>query len=101
MIITARSIVGEASMTQHEYNRRNERKKYGVDIIFAYKGKIFRGIVKNLSLGGAFIATPNVNLFSKDDTITLNIPFTTGKKSLKKRGAIRWINNEGIAIEFF
>ena len=87
-------------MIQHEYNRHHERKKYGVDIVFAHKGAAYRGIVKNLSLGGAFVATPSVNLFSKGDMITINIPFTTGKKSIKRKGVIAWLNNEGFAIEF-
>jgi len=88
-------------MAQHDFKRYHERKKYGVDIVFAYKGEAYRGIVKNLSLGGAFIATPSVNLFSQGDLITINIPFTTGKKSIKRKGSVKWLNNEGFAIEFF
>ena len=87
-------------MAQHEFKRHHERRKYGADIVFAHKGNAYRGIVKNLSLGGTFIATSSVNLFSKGDLITLTIPFTTGKRSVKRRGSIIWLNNEGFAIEF-
>ena len=87
-------------MAQHEFKRHNERKNYGADIVFACKGNAYRGIVKNLSLGGAFIATPSVNLFSQGDLITLNIPFTGGKRTVKRKGSVRWLNNEGFAIEF-
>lgn len=88
-------------MPQYDFKRHHERKKYGVDIIFAHKGKAYRGIVKNLSLGGAFIVTTSVNLFSRGDLITINIPFTTGKKSIKRKASVKWLNNEGFAIEFF
>lgn len=88
-------------MSQYEFKRLHQRKKYGVDIVFACKGEAYRGIVINLSLGGAFIATTSVNQFSAGDSITLNIPYTTGKKSVKRKGLIKWLNNEGFAIEFF
>jgi hypothetical protein len=88
-------------MVDHEFRRIHERRKYGADIIFSHKGRAYRGTIKNLSLGGAFIVTPNPTLFSKGETITASIPFTDGKKNLKRRGLIKWLNNEGFAIEFY
>ena len=82
------------------HSRMHSRKQYGVEVIFAHDKKPHRGIIRNLSLGGAFIMTANVNLFSKGDNITINIPFTTGKKSVKRIGRIKWLNQEGFAIEF-
>ena len=83
-----------------EHKRMHNRKQYGVEVIFAHENNPHRGIIKNLSLGGAFISTANINLFSKGDKITINIPFTSGKKSVKRIGKIKWINQEGFAIEF-
>jgi hypothetical protein len=82
------------------FNRIHERKLYAVEIIFSHKDKAYAGRIKNISLGGAYIATSSVNQFYSGDIITLSIPFTTGKKHVKRKGRIQWINNEGIAIEF-
>ena len=82
------------------YNRIHERKRYAAEIIFSHKGKAYSGSIKNISLGGAFIATSSVNQFSSGDLITLSIPFTSGKKHVKRKGRVQWLNNEGFAIEF-
>jgi Tfp pilus assembly protein PilZ len=82
------------------FKRIHERKQYAVEIIFSHKDKAYAGSIKNISLGGAYIATSSVNQFSSGDIITLSIPFTTGKKHVKRKGRIQWINNEGFAIEF-
>lgn len=81
--------------------RTHERKQYGAAIVFACKNRAYSGIMKNISLGGAFIVTTSVNQFSAGDLISLNIPFTSGKKHLKRRGRINWLNDEGFALEFF
>ena len=82
------------------FKRIHERKMYAVEIIFSHKNKAYAGRIRNISLGGAFIATSSVNQFSSGDIITLSIPFTTGKKHVKRRGRVQWLNNEGLAIEF-
>ena len=82
------------------FKRIHERKNYTVDIVFSHKKNAYSGSIKNISLGGAFIATSSVNQFSSGDIITLSIPFTTGKKHVKRKGRIQWLNNAGFAIEF-
>ena len=82
------------------FKRIHERKKYIVEIIFSHKDKAYSGRIKDISLGGAFIATSSVNQLSSGDIITLSIPFTTGQKHVKRKGRIQWMNNEGFAIEF-
>jgi len=82
------------------FKRIHERKLYTTEVIFSHKDKAYAGRIKNISLGGAYIATSSVNQFSSGDVITLSIPFTTGQKHVKRRGRIQWMNNEGIAIEF-
>lgn len=82
------------------FKRIHERKSYATEVIFSHKDKAYAGRVKNISLGGAYIATSSVNQFSSGDVVTLSIPFTTGHKHVKRRGRIQWLNNEGFAIEF-
>ncbi len=82
------------------FKRIHERKPYTTDVIFSHKDKAYSGRVKNISLGGAFIATSSVNQFSSGDIVTLSIPFTTGQKHVKRKGRIQWLNNEGFAVEF-
>ena len=82
------------------FKRIHERKKYAAEIIFSHKDKAYAGSITNISLGGAFIATASVNQFNSGDVVTLSIPFTTGKKHVKRKGRIQWSNNDGFAIEF-
>lgn len=83
-----------------DFRRIHERKDYLTDIVFVHKKKAYNGEIKNISMGGAFIRTPFVNQFSQGDIVTISIPFTTGKKHVKRKGRIQWHNNEGFAIEF-
>ena len=82
------------------FKRIHERKQYATEVIFSHNDKAYTGRVKNISLGGAFIATGSVNQFSSGDVITISIPFTTGQKHVKRKGRIQWMNNEGFAVEF-
>lgn len=82
------------------FNRSHERRRYDAQIIFSHQKKTYNGSIKNISIGGAFIATSSVNQFYSGDVVILSIPFTDGRKSLKRRGRIQWLNNEGFAIEF-
>ena len=83
------------------FKRIHERKSYMKEVMFSHKDKAYAGYIKNISLGGAYIVTRSVNQFSTGDTITLSIPFTTGRKHVKRKGRIQWTNDEGIAIEFY
>ena len=83
------------------FKRFHERKIYTKEVVFSHKNKAYSGQIKNISLGGAFIAANSVNQFSIGETITLSIPFSTGKKHVKRKGRIQWMNDEGFAIEFF
>ncbi|MFO7645998.1 MAG: PilZ domain-containing protein [Desulfosarcina sp.] len=88
-------------MGASEFRRRYERKDYGTDVIFSVEGKAFGGWLKDISVGGAFITTVAVNQVYRGDVITLSIPFTDGKKSIKRRARVLWTNGEGFAAEFF
>jgi hypothetical protein len=84
-----------------DFKRSHERKIYNTNIVFAYQDRAYQGTMKNLSLGGAFIETGSVNQVSTGDVVTVSIPYTSGKKNLKKRARIKWQNDVGFAIEFF
>lgn len=87
-------------MESGEFRRRYERKQYGSEIIFSAKGRAYAGTLKDISLGGAFVVTQAVNQIDKGEKVILSIPFTNGKKSVKRKGRVLWTNNEGFAVEF-
>lgn len=82
------------------FRRSHERKRYGAEVVFSFKNRAYSGVMENLSLGGAFVATASVNQFSTGDLIILSIPFTSGDRHVKRKGRISWMNNEGFALEF-
>jgi len=88
------------SIENHDIRRFNERKNYNVVIRFIHADKLYSGMMMNISLGGAYVETVCVNQFSIRDIITINIPFSSDKKVVKRRARIRWLNNDGFGIEF-
>jgi hypothetical protein len=84
-----------------EFRRRYERKYYSSDVVFSLKGKAYAGTLKDISMGGAFVMTLSVNQIHQGDAVTISIPFTSGKKSIKRRGRVLWTSEEGFAVEFF
>lgn len=83
-----------------EFRRTNERKTYTAPVVFSHQERAYSGHIKNVSLGGAFIISGNVNHFSIGDRITVSIPFTSGGSHVKRNGRVKWINDEGFGIEF-
>ncbi len=84
-----------------EFRRRYERKKYISDIIFSLQGKAYAGTLKDISMGGAFVMTLSINQVYKGDVVSISIPFTNGKKNIKRRARVLWTSGEGFAVEFF
>ncbi len=84
----------------YAFRRTHERKTYSAEIVFSDRRRGYTGILQNISLGGAFIATQSVNLFSAGDIVIVSIPFSSGNKHVKRRGRIQWTNDEGFAVEF-
>ena len=87
-------------MATSEFRRRYERKSYHSDVVFSLKGYAFAGTLKDISMGGAFVLTLSVNQVEKGDVITINIPFTSGKKNINRRARVLWTSGEGFAVEF-
>ena len=88
------------AVESYDHRRFHERKKYATEIVFHHASRLYAGSLKDISLGGAYIETYCVNQFSRDDIVTVSIPFASGKSNVKRRGRIRWMNNAGFAVEF-
>lgn len=84
-----------------EFRRRYERKNYSSDVVFSVQGRAYAGSLKDISMGGAFVISLSVNQVSKADVITISIPYTNGRKNIKRRAKVLWTNDEGFALEFF
>jgi hypothetical protein len=84
-----------------EFRRRYERKNYNSDVVFSLQGKAYAGTLKDIGMGGAFVMTLSVNQVCRGDVVTISIPFTNGKKNIKRRGGVLWTSGEGFAVEFF
>ena len=85
----------------HEFRRGNERKIYNQEIMFSHSSAVYRGMMKNISLGGAHIESNYTRNFFIGDIVVLSIPYTSGQKNIKRKGRIVWINETGFSIEFF
>ena len=98
--LAGRRDVDDMSNHGFDFRRKHERKTYSAEVLFVCRSQAYSGTIKNISLGGAFIVTGNVNQFSSGDIITITIPFTNGMKSVKRKARVEWQNNEGFAVEF-
>jgi hypothetical protein len=83
-----------------EFRRRYDRKNYNTDIIFSLQGKAYAGTLKDISMGGAFLTSISVNQVYKGDVIIISIPYTNGRKNIKRRARVLWISGDGFAVEF-
>jgi hypothetical protein len=84
----------------HDFRRKYERKNYSADIMFAADNQMFWGGLKNISIGGAFIVTRDVNQLYEGELVSLSIPFTDGNKCVKRKGRVLWKNDVGFAVGF-
>lgn len=88
------------ALNSYDLRRANARKLYEKEVIFSHLKTIYRGVVKNISLGGARIETGSVNQLGKGEMVTISIPFSSGNRNVKRKGRIVWLNDNGFAIEF-
>ena len=80
--------------------RIHNRREYDAGVTIAHMNNVYSGYLKDISLGGAFVITASVNQFYSGDLVSITIPYENKKKYLKRKGLIKWINNEGFALEF-
>jgi len=88
------------TLGNHNRQRLHERRTYQPEIVFKHLDRVYRGNIKNISLGGAFIETHWVNQVSRDDIVVVDIPFSRNKRYVKRKGLVKWQNNVGFAIQF-
>jgi len=67
------------------FKRKYERKNYSTDIYFSVKSKAFPAVIQNISLGGALINHDSAPKIFEGEIITVNIPFSTTKRSVKRK----------------
>lgn len=84
----------------YDFRRAHERKTYTAEVLFSHNHRMYKGTMRNISLGGAFIETAHTHRFALGDTVILSIPFTAGEKHIKRTGRIKWMNHHGFAVAF-
>ena len=109
----------EGYMT-HSEKRKSDRTPCFFYTDYAYKGKVYRDFIKNISEGGAFIESSNpvplgqevvltysepvtvlpvkTSPFGQEILVTLSEPITTAP--VKKTGNVAWVGPEGFGIKF-
>ena len=78
--------------------RKNARKSCSLPIKYVTKNQILQGEIKNISLGGIFLKTPqDIPLGQR---LSLAIPVRKKGKIIKRTGKIVWKSDGGVGIEF-
>ena len=78
--------------------RKNARKSCSLPIKYVTKNQILQGEIKNISLGGIFLKTPqDIPLGQR---LSLAIPVRKKGKIIKRTGKIVWKSDGGLGIEF-
>lgn len=83
-----------------EFRRRYQRKNYNPEVVFSYKEKAYSGILRDISMGGAFVTSMSAGEVDEGNVIVISIPVTSGKKHVKRRAKVVWSSGEGFAVEF-
>ena len=79
-------------------DRNDSRKSYDQTITFSTRDRQYRAICKDISSGGVFIMTEEV--FQLGQLVTLEIPFSNGKRNISVPAEIVRVNTEGIGLRF-
>jgi len=78
--------------------RKHPRKPYRKVMIFASKSKNYKGLITNISRGGAYIRTRNT--FYLGQMIQLVIPGDKKKNDVKLKGWVIRLSPEGLGVRF-
>jgi len=79
-------------------DRDGARREYDQTITFSTQERQYTAICKDISNGGIFIQTGEV--FRLGQLVTLDIPFSHGKESIKVPAEIVRVNPNGIGLKF-
>jgi len=79
-------------------DRDGFRRMYDQTITFSTQDRQYRALCKDISNGGLFIQTSEI--FQLGQLVTLDIPFSNGKESIKVAAEIVRVNPDGIGLKF-
>lgn len=82
-------------------NRKHTRIVYGASVDFTADTHTYIVLLKNLSLGGAFIAGDQLPPIEKEKIVSLSIPRADKLGAIELSGTVRRVTDNGIGIEFF
>ena len=78
--------------------REGVRRLYDQIITFSTLDRQYTAVCKDISNGGIFIQTEDV--FRLGQLVTLDIPYSNGRESIKVPAEIVRVNAEGIGLKF-
>ena len=82
------------------FRRMNERKRYSAEVSFSTDTLCFPAMIRNLSKGGALIASDRLPTMKVGTMIIITIPFAAKEGCVKTKGMIIWAENGQFGIEF-
>lgn len=83
-----------------EYRRKNVRKNYQTEVSFSTESKIIPATIRNLSRGGALVATRSISSVKKGAIIIISIPFAKKQGCMKTKAIVTWVENDEFGIQF-
>ena len=81
--------------------RKTERKAYHAAVDLTVDSLTYIVLLKNLSLGGAFIAGDHLPPIEIEKSVSLAIPFENKPEKVNLHGTVRRVTESGVGIEFF
>jgi hypothetical protein len=87
--------------TSNPNQRKHERKAYHTAVDLTVDSLTYIVLLKDLSLGGAFIAGDHLPPVENETPVSLSIPFENKPEAVKLQGTVRRVTEGGIGIEFF
>lgn len=81
--------------------RKYERKAYGATVDLTVNSLKYIVLLKDFSLGGAFIAGDHLPPIEQEMHVFLDIPYENKPGTARLQGTVRRITDSGIGIEFF
>ena len=81
--------------------RRHTRAAYGATVDLTVNNNDYVVIIRDISLGGAFIAGDHLPPLNEEMHVILTIPRENKFGTAKINGTVRRITKGGVGIEFF
>jgi len=80
--------------------RRHNRKSYLMPADYVIQDNESKGLVKDISAGGAFLKPNEVKSLSIGQEILLVIPYPDNRRNVRIKGEIVRIDSQGVGIKF-